>query len=138
VFYDADPDKSGEIEQRIMLGEVLVHAEKRSSLRIPLSVVVTYRVDQQDRINTYNVESVNIGEGGILLKTALPLGIGTRVKLEFALPGSTEMCSFNGEVVWSGGVQNKGEVAVSGKGIKFLDPDPWLRKRLLELLREGP
>jgi Tfp pilus assembly protein PilZ len=121
-----------------MLGEVLMNAEKRASLRIPLSVVVTYRVDQQDRIDTYTVESVNIGEGGILLKTTLPLGIGTRVMLEFALPGSAEVCCFNGEVVWTGGVHASGEAAASGKGIKFLDPDPRLRKRLFELLREEP
>jgi hypothetical protein len=121
-----------------MLREILMQTEKRSSLRIPLSVVVTYRVDQQDRFETYDVESVNIGEGGILLKTAVPLGIGTRVKLEFALPGSTEMRSFNGEVVWSGGIHKSGEAAVLGKGIKFLDPDPWLREWFVEMLKEGP
>ncbi len=115
-----------------------MHAEKRSSLRIPLSVGVTYWVDQQERVETYDVESINIGEGGILLKTALPLGIGTRVKLEFSLPGVAEMYRFNGEVVWSGSVRKKGETTVTGKGIKFLDPDPLLRKQLVELLKKEP
>ncbi|MEK6776768.1 MAG: PilZ domain-containing protein [bacterium] len=113
-------------------------AEKRASLRIPLSVSVTYWVDQQQRIEPYQVDSVNVGEGGIFLKTGIPLGIGTRVKLEFSLPGSAETYRISGEVVWSGSIHKKSEAAVSGKGIRFLDPDPLLRKRLFELLKQEP
>ncbi len=113
-------------------------AEKRASFRIPLSVSVTYWVNQQERSEPYQVDSVNIGEGGIFLKTDIPLGIGTPVKLEFSLPGSAETYRISGEIVWSGNVHKRGEAAVSGKGIKFLDPDPLLRKRLFELLKQEP
>ncbi|PIV82921.1 MAG: hypothetical protein COW52_11035 [Nitrospirae bacterium CG17_big_fil_post_rev_8_21_14_2_50_50_9] len=113
-------------------------AEKRASFRIPLSVNVTCQVNQQERSEPYQVDSVNIGEGGVFLKTDIPLGIGTEVQLEFSLPGSAEAYRIGGEVVWSGSVYQRDQGAVSGKGIKFLDLNPRLWKRLFQLLKQEP
>lgn len=109
--------------------------EQRASKRIPLSVVVKYRVNSQERVGTYRVQSVNIGERGIFLKTDLPLGIGTEVQLEFTLPETNEKLRFKGKVVWSGSVKEDGKEPVAGKGINFTGCDDRCRRQLMEYIR---
>jgi type IV pilus assembly protein PilZ len=114
-------------------------AEKRTSLRIPLSVNVTYRVGEQERAEAYRVCSVNIGEGGIFLETDLPLGIGTEVHLEFSLPGSTETLRFDGKVVWSGEAVDEAGGHALGKGIEFTECDDQCRAQIMQFIAmQGP
>ncbi|NOY54060.1 MAG: hypothetical protein GXP58_10670 [Deltaproteobacteria bacterium] len=108
--------------------------EKRTSLRLPLSIHVAYWVHQQERQEVYQVESVNIGAGGIFIRTELPLGIGTEVHLEFTLPGSREPIRIQGKVVWSGGISTKGADKIQGKGIEFTACDDRIRKQLLDYI----
>ena len=110
--------------------------EKRTSLRIPLSVSVTYRVNGQERIEEYSVKSVDIGSGGIFLKTDLPLGIGTEIQLEFLLPECDDTCRVNGKVVWSGSIADRGQGVINGKGIAFTDDDAQFTKRLTGYLKK--
>jgi len=109
-------------------------AEKRTSLRVPLSVNVAYWVNQQERKEAYQVESVNVGEGGIFIRTDLPLGIGTEVHLEFTLPGGGELIRLKGKVVWSGGITTTGEKTALGKGIEFMACDDASRQQLLNYI----
>ncbi len=93
--------------------------EKRLARRKPLTVQVTYRVDGQKREGAYHVESANISKDGILLRTNLPLAIGTAIELKFSLPGREEVLRLSGEVVWSRGVETMADSAFTGKGIHF-------------------
>ncbi len=111
-----------------------MRTEKRTSLRVPLSVNVAYWVNQQERKEAYQVESVNIGEGGIFIQTDLPLGIGTEVHLEFTLPGGADPIRVTGKVAWSGGTTTTGERRVLGKGIEFMACDDQSRKQLLDYI----
>lgn len=114
-------------------------SERRTSERTPLSVSVTYRVNQQERVEAYRVQTVNVSEDGIFLKTNLPLGIGTKVELEFKLPGHDETLRFYGEVVWSGTANSKEEKKMSGKGIKFTECDDRCRRQLTDYItKESP
>ncbi len=112
-------------------------SEKRKYLRVPLSVSVSYRVNHQTREEAYHVESVNIGEGGIFVKTDLPLGIGTDVELEFSLPNAPEPIRVCGKVVWSGGLETPGKGEVSGKGIRFTECKEHFRKLLTEYVQQA-
>ena len=109
-------------------------AEKRKAERIPFTVNVTYRVADQERNDDYQVQSVNIGEGGIFLKTDLPLGIGTQVRFEFTLPGDDRLLQYQGEVVWAGSIDQKGEGRVTGKGIEFTACDEQCRRILSDYM----
>jgi uncharacterized protein (TIGR02266 family) len=110
--------------------------ERRESSRTELSVSVSYRINNQDREEAYQVESVNISEGGVFLKTDLPLGLGTKVKLELSLPQHRETIRFCGKVVWSGGAKTEEGGQVSGKGIEFVDCDAGCMKQLREYLEQ--
>jgi uncharacterized protein (TIGR02266 family) len=108
--------------------------EKRSARRIPLTVQVTYRVDEQERTGDYQVESINVSKDGILLRTDMPLAIGTAIELEFSLPGREEKIRTNGEVVWSRGVSQHGEPSFSGKGIHFTECEDRCRSLIAEFI----
>jgi uncharacterized protein (TIGR02266 family) len=112
-------------------------ADKRSSIRVPLSVSVTYRVNDQERADAYRVESVNIGEGGIFLKADLPLGIGTEVELEFSLPGNSAILRFRGKVAWAGGSGGGVEGSGRGKGIEFTECDDRCRSELRQYVEKA-
>lgn len=107
---------------------------RRSSPRIPLAVSVAYWVQDQKREEAYVVEAVNVGEGGIFLKTDLPLGIGTEVHLEFSIPGSGQELQLMGKVVWSKEEIVGEEKRVVGKGIRFTECDNLTRERLAEYM----
>ena len=111
-----------------------MRTEKRTSLRVPLSVNVAYWVNQQERKEAYQVESVNVGEGGIFIQTNLPLGIGTEVHLECTLPGGGEPIRLKGKVAWSGGITTTGERRVLGKGVEFTACDDRSREQLLNYI----
>ena len=107
-----------------------MRTNERRFPRVPLRVRVTYRVRDQERSQQYEVESVDVGEGGIFLKTDTPLGIGTVVELEFRLPGGAEPLRFCGTVAWSS------QGAVRGKGIAFTEAEGSSRERLVAYLHK--
>jgi uncharacterized protein (TIGR02266 family) len=113
-----------------------MQTEKRTSLRVPLTVSVVYWVNRQERKETYRVESVNIGEGGIFIKTDLPLGIGTEVHLKFSLPGDNASIQLSGKVAWSGSLKTYIDRAVWGKGIRFTAVDDENREKLMKFVKE--
>jgi uncharacterized protein (TIGR02266 family) len=108
--------------------------ERRHSSRVPFAIKVAYWVNDQKREEAYIVEAVNISEGGIFLKTDLPLGIGTDVHLELSIPGSPEPLRLRGQVVWSGEeIAGEGK-RVIGKGIQFNQCDDLSREKLTEFI----
>jgi len=107
---------------------------RRSSTRIPLAVSVAYWVEEQKREEAYMVEAVNVAEGGIFLKTDLPLGLGTEVHLEFCIPGSEQELQVVGKVVWSKEEIIGEEKRVVGKGIRFTECNDLTRKKLSQYI----
>ncbi len=93
--------------------------EMRRFPRVGLQVIVSYWVADQERSEPYQVESLDISEGGIFLRTDMPLGIGTAVSLQCLLPDQDRPISIEGKVVWERGRDQEDGRLVAGKGIRF-------------------
>ncbi len=111
-------------------------AEKRSAPRAPLSVSVTYWVDGHEREGVYQVEAVNVSEGGIFVATELPLGLGTEVHLEFHVPNQKDPLHALGKVVWCGTTNAEQTGVVSGKGIQFTECSEQCRQQLINYVAQ--
>src|ERR1700722_9174064 len=95
--------------------------ERRSSYRIRLSGVrVLYESAAGERIEA---NALDLGGGGLFVRTAAPLAVGKRISLEIEVIGETGPWSAVGRVAW---VREKSECEGSppGMGIKLIDADP--------------
>jgi type IV pilus assembly protein PilZ len=102
--------------------------ERRRAERADLVV----RVDYQTVDEIFSEFARNINEGGLFVETEAPHPLGTRVELQFKLPGSDEPLQVSGSVVrTSPGTQDE----PSGMGIVFDELDPRSRQRINELVR---
>ena len=102
--------------------------ERRQSERAELVV----RVDYKSVDELFSEFATNINEGGIFVETDAPSERGTRVDLQFRLPGSEQPISAQGTVVRVTEAQ-AGEP--SGMGIEFDELDADTRERINELVR---
>jgi type IV pilus assembly protein PilZ len=85
---------------------------KRQHARIPVSLQVSYlsRGDlQRDLV-------VNLGPGGLFVRTSKPLDIGTEVDLEVFIAEEEAPLHIRGKVVWLRGDERDAE---GGMGIQF-------------------
>ena len=69
---------------------------RRSSPRVELAVPVSYRVDS----TIASAMTVNLGRGGLAVRTMSPLEIATRVRVRLRLPGGTDDVEAESRVVW--------------------------------------
>lgn len=56
--------------------------------------------------------TIDIGRGGLFLRTAVPMPHGSGVEVRLQLPGRLEELSARGTVVWAGNVDGRMGVAV--------------------------
>jgi uncharacterized protein (TIGR02266 family) len=85
---------------------------RRSGPRVPLGVSVQYRFG-----NTIAAAlTLNLGSGGLAIRTTSPLERGSMVKLRFRTPGSRRDIDAEGRVVWSD--------RRAGMGLQFEKVDP--------------
>ncbi|MEO6222900.1 MAG: PilZ domain-containing protein [Vicinamibacterales bacterium] len=70
--------------------------DRRLSPRVPLGVPVSYRAGQ----TIATAVSLNLGRGGLAVRTLSPLDPGLLVELKFRLPGQSEI-EVRGRVVWA-------------------------------------
>jgi uncharacterized protein (TIGR02266 family) len=85
---------------------------RRGSPRVVLGIPIAYRFG-----NTIAAAlTLNIGRGGIAVRTTSPLEIGAKARLRFRLPGSKRDIDADSHVVWSDRRQ--------GMGLQFEKVDP--------------
>ena len=102
--------------------------ERRRTERADLVV----RVDYQTVDDFFSEFARNINEGGLFVESETPRPLGTRVDLQFQLPGSDAPVQVTGSVVrTSAGSPDE----PSGMGIVFDDLDGQTRQRINELVR---
>ena len=90
------------------------------------------RVDYQTVDEFFSEFARNINEGGLFVESETPHPLGTRVDLQFQLPGSDEPVQVTGSVVrTSPGSADE----PPGMGIEFDDLDAQTRQRINELVR---
>ncbi len=70
---------------------------RRSSPRVVLSIPVAYRCG--DTITA--VLTLNIGKGGLSLRTMSPLSVGSKTRVRFGLPGASKEIEADAKVTWS-------------------------------------
>ncbi|MCP4196864.1 MAG: PilZ domain-containing protein [Proteobacteria bacterium] len=74
----------------------------------------------------------NLSELGIFLVSTTPFEKGTRLELTFRQPEGGEPIAVTGEVMW---VEVEGTGRKPGVGIRFIDPNERLRRRIKALIR---
>jgi PilZ domain len=110
----------------------MILRERRRYFRHPASIPVTVLIKNMPEVRCH---SVNIGEGGMALSTAVLLSVGEGVQIQFTLPGPEIRFSVKSTVCW----------LKSGQfGLRFgsLSPEHkselqgWLSRKLEERLRD--
>jgi len=114
--------------QSALFLEATAAPERRRTERADLVV----RVDYQTVDEFFSEFARNINEGGLFVESETPHPLGTRVDLQFQLPGSDEPAQVTGTVVrTSPGSADE----PSGMGIVFDDLDRQTRQRIDQLVR---
>lgn len=70
---------------------------RRSTPRIALSIPVSYRVDQ----TITGALTLNVGQGGLAVRTMNPLAVSTRVHVRFRLPDTPRDTQADCRVAWA-------------------------------------
>jgi uncharacterized protein (TIGR02266 family) len=69
---------------------------RRGSPRVDLAIPVSYRVDTM----IGSALTLNLGKGGLAIRTMTPLEASTRLRIRFRLPGSDSDVEADSRVVW--------------------------------------
>src|ERR1700734_2186130 len=94
--------------------------ERRTSPRVRISGVrVIYESGSGERVDAF---ALDLGAGGLFVRTAAPLAVGKRIALEIQVVGEALPWSALGRVVWSR-EKGQGEKAPPGMGVKLIDAD---------------
>lgn len=92
--------------------------ERRVDPRASVELEVHYR-SAQEFLSAY---TLNIGGGGIYIRTNQPLPLNREVHLRFTLPGVARVFNLQGLVVWTNPHPSRSSFP-SGMGIKFMNLD---------------
>lgn len=87
---------------------------RRASPRLPIGVPVTYRTDE----TLAGAVTLDVGRGGLAIRTMTPLAKGTVVHVKFRLPAGTVDIEASGRVVWS---DRKVGMGVQFEGVSSID-----------------
>ena len=100
------------------------------------------RADIVVRVNYQNVDSLfsefarNINDGGLFVETEAPQPVGTKVELEFKLPGADQPIKVVGNVVRSVSADQGESDAAAGMGIEFENLDSDVRQQINEIIQK--
>jgi len=98
--------------------QLIDRVSDHSSRSVP-RVMKTICLEFKDRISVINAIAINIGEGGLFIKTDKPLNEGEHFLLKMKLPFIADPLNIQGEVVWTRKV-TIGNDKQAGMGIKFI------------------
>jgi type IV pilus assembly protein PilZ len=100
------------------------------------------RADFVIRVNYQTVDSLfsefarNINDGGVFVETDAPQPIGTRVELEFKLPGADRPVEVVGNVVRSVSVDQIEPDGIAGMAIEFENLSSDARQQINEIIQK--
>ena len=100
------------------------------------------RADIVVRVNYQNVDSLfsefarNINDGGLFVETETPQPVGTKVELEFKLPGADQPIKVVGNVVRAVSADQGESNAAAGMGIEFENLDSDVRQQINEIIQK--
>ena len=70
-----------------------------------------------DGLTVYG-RTIDLGRGGLFLRTAVPMNHGVRVDIRLQLPGRVSTFAASGTVVWAGNVDGRMGVAVEFNALR--------------------
>jgi uncharacterized protein (TIGR02266 family) len=92
--------------------------ERRSARRANIKgVKVTYEESTGGRVEA---DALDLGTGGLFVRTAAPLAVGKRISLEMHVIGEPQPWSALGRVVWTR-TKGEGDHRPPGMGVKLID-----------------
>ncbi len=120
------------------------HLQERVSSRFIDGIErrASQRADIVVRVNYQNVDSLfsefarNINDGGLFVETEAPQPVGTKVELEFKLPGADQPIKVVGNVVRSVSADQGESDAAAGMGIEFENLDSDVRQQINEIIQK--
>ncbi len=95
TFFLTKPVEVRKLEQLLRLLHGAMLKERRRYARLPFRTIVTCQFEQHE----FKSESVNIGEGGMLLDGTGGMATGQEVNLRFSLPKESEPIDAHAKVV---------------------------------------
>lgn len=102
--------------------------DRRNTSRVPLDLWV----EEEKGNELYFRRTGNVSLGGIYFEQTIPHALGTRVKLRFSLPGSTNVMEAAGEIVNTPQVKDG-----LGMGLRFTEVSPEVLRALGRFLDEN-
>ncbi|MEE8537559.1 MAG: response regulator [Acidobacteriota bacterium] len=121
VTRPVDPD---DLMQRISR---ILGVAQRSAERVSIQVEVVYG-SRRDQVSG---TCQNLSPDGMLVVASHPLNLGTRVEIQFKLPGGDEPLRAIAEVIRHTRLAGKDRHAL---GFRFADPDPSLQEKIKAIL----
>lgn len=112
--------------------DIQTSIERRRAPRSQLVVRVRYATVDA----LFSEFTRNINEGGLFIATDRPAEEGTRVTLEFELPGAAGTIRAVGRVAWIQSGDQPGPVGRPGMGVEFEDLDHDARERINDFIRK--
>ena len=103
-------------------------SDRRHAGRVPLDLWV----EEEKGNELYFRRTGNVSLGGIYFEQTIPHALGTRVKLRFSLPGSTNVMEAAGEIVNTPTVKDG-----LGMGLRFTDVSPEVLRALGKFLEDN-
>lgn len=101
----------------------------RREPRLPAEVKVDYR-----SIGSFMTDyAENISQGGLFIRTSLPLPVGERVRLRLTLPDGDAPFALDGVVKWVSTLRDRDE-RPAGMGIEFVDFNDEVKGKLSALV----
>jgi type IV pilus assembly protein PilZ len=97
----------------------LIDKSSDHSARSTPRVAKTISLEFKDRLSVIQAIAMNIGEGGLFIKTDKPLEEGEHFLLKMKLPYVSYTLNIKSEVVWTRKVA-KGNDKQAGMGVKFI------------------
>lgn len=123
-FYLQKPVSVSQLRNLLNASRGMMLAERRGYQRAPVAVPMRCRWDNQAVTGC----SINVSASGVLLEIAPAPPVGTRVQIDFELPGQPKPYKLSGTAV---------RVAVSrGVAVKF-ETDPDTHRRLMEFVEKS-
>jgi uncharacterized protein (TIGR02266 family) len=109
--------------------------ERRRTMRVPVQMFVEESPLTSDGTQaTYFQRSSNLSPSGIFLENTIPHPVGTRVGLQFTLPGEETPIRVNAEIVSALAFEE--EDAQLGMGLRFVDPAADVTSRIERFISE--
>jgi len=103
----------------------------RAHTRLPVNLLIDYQVLDQFLYDY----ATNISLGGVFIRSQNPLPVGTKLRVQFSLPGLEETVVTWGEVAHV--IEERAKEGFRGMGIRFDDLDSKSKRVIDQLVTTG-